>query len=209
MEKVLLEIVGLSYTESQSKAYALILGEKGTKRRIPILIGSYEAQSIVLKLENIKPSRPGTHDLFLSFAEAFGIKLEEIIINDFTEGIFYSKLICKMNEAIIEIDSRTSDAVALALRFNCPIYAFENVLEKTSIYLDIEDKEETSDSKEVTDNPFETEDDYAKIVMTETELQEMLQKAIEEEDYEKASVIRDELRKREATKKKRKNNKNF
>jgi bifunctional DNase/RNase len=203
MEKILLEIVGLSYTESQSKAYALILGEKGSKRRIPILIGSYEAQSIVLKLENIKPSRPGTHDLFHTFAETFGIRLVEIIINDFSEGIFYSKLICNSADTLFEIDSRTSDAVALALRFNCPIYAFENVLEKTSILLDFEENKEDADTKEELSEDVEHDVKFNDLFITEKELQDMLVKAIEEEDYEKASVIRDELKKRELAKKRR------
>jgi len=127
MDKIKLEIVGMSYSQSQSGAYALILGETEGNRRLPIIIGGFEAQAIAIELERIKPSRPLTHDLFRNFASTFGIVVTEVIINKFHEGVFYSELVCFDGEKIVEIDSRTSDAIALALRFHCPVYTYEPI----------------------------------------------------------------------------------
>ena len=136
MEKIRLEIIGMSYSQSQSGAYALILGERDGKRKLPIIIGGFEAQAIAIELEKIKTPRPLTHDLFKSFAEAFNIRVSEIIVNKFHEGVFYAVLICSDSETEIEIDSRTSDAIALALRFNCPIYTYENIMVAAGIVME-------------------------------------------------------------------------
>jgi bifunctional DNase/RNase len=195
MKKIRLEIVGMSYSQSQSGAYALILGVSGENRRLPIIIGGFEAQAIAIELEKMKPTRPLTHDLFKNFADHFKIKLKEVIINKFEEGIFFSQLICEQDGFQTEIDSRTSDAVALAIRFGCPIYAYENIIEEAGIVMDDEKVEEEVG----VDLPTEKEmsaaagqfDDYLL-----EELEEMLKKAISDEDYEEASRIRDEINKR-------------
>ncbi len=194
MEKVRLEIVGMSYSRSQSGAYALILGIPGEKKRLPIIIGSSEAQAIAIELENMKPSRPLTHDLFFNFANHFDILITEIVINKFEEGIFYSKLVCIRDGKQTDIDSRTSDAVALALRFKCPIYSYQSIIDEAGIVL--EDDPETGDDPEkeietITEKEIHNYSDYLM-----EELEEMLQKAIEGENYEEASRIRDEINKR-------------
>jgi len=187
MNKIKLEIIGMSYSQSQQGAYALILGETEGNRRLPIIIGGFEAQAIAIELEKMKPSRPLTHDLFKNFADTFHIIITEIIINRFHEGVFFSRLVCFDGQRITEIDSRTSDAVALALRFNCPIYTYENILAEAGIVID----EETSDKIK----GAETESgEYSEYTMEE--LQGLLQKAIENEEYEKASILRDEINKR-------------
>lgn len=207
MKKIKLEIIGLSYSQSQSGAYALIIGEVGGLRRIPIIIAYSEAQSIALELEKFKTNRPLTHDLFHNFAEAFHISITEIIINKFSEGVFFSLLVCKSGDSIIEIDSRTSDAVALALRFNCPMYTYEDIIDKAGVIIDTEQNEENpeepvdEDSKEKTDesidHPIEIKKSSHSIQkMTLDELKEALQSAIENEYYEMASKIRDEIKKR-------------
>ena len=140
MEKIRLEIVGMSYSQSQSGAYALILSEREGKRRLPIIIGGFEAQAIAIELEKIKTPRPLTHDLFRSFSEAFNVVLSEVIINRFSEGVFYALLICSDGKKVREIDSRTSDAIALALRFNCPIYTYESIMATAGIVMDEENE---------------------------------------------------------------------
>lgn len=193
MEKVKLEIVGMSYSRSQSGAYALILGIPGEKKRLPIIIGSSEAQAIAIELENMKPSRPLTHDLFANFANHFDIVITEVVINKFEEGIFYSKLVCVRDGKETEIDSRTSDAVALALRFKCPVYSYQSIIDEAGIVL--EDEPETGDDPEVDEEIAETEIvNYSDYLMEE--LEELLQKAVEGENYEEASRIRDEINKR-------------
>lgn len=193
MEKILLNVFGITYSKSQTGAYVLILEEVNGKRRLPIVIGSFEAQAIAIEIEKIKPSRPLTHDLFKSFADEFNIKIIEVVINKFHEGIFYSKLVCENKEKIIsEIDSRTSDAVALALRFRCPIYTYPEVLNEAGILFEDLTEGELEEEEEEEDNEFARYSDE--------ELKEMLSLAIDEEDYEKASKIRDELKKREAKK---------
>lgn len=190
MKKIRLEIVGMSYSQSQSGAYALILGVHGENRRLPIIIGGFEAQAIAIELEKMKPTRPLTHDLFKNFASHYDINITEVIINKFEEGIFYSKLICEQGGKSSEIDSRTSDAVALAIRFNCPIYAYEEIIEEAGIVMeDVAEGEESVVEK--TETIEESFDDY----LTD-ELKDMLKKAVNNEDYEEASKIRDEINRR-------------
>lgn len=192
MYKIKLEIIGLSYSQSQSGAYALILGEIGGKRRLPIIIGGFEAQSIAIELERMKPSRPLTHDLFKSFAKTFNINIKEVIINKFIEGVFHAQLICFDGKNEYNIDARTSDAVALAIRFRCPIFTYEKILSAAGIIIDEKVKSPHKATKihkeETGENKFEQ--------YTMTELKELIQKAIEKEEYEKASQIRDEINRR-------------
>lgn len=136
MEKIKLEIAGLSYSQTQSGAYALVLAESGGKRQLPIIIGGFEAQAIAIELEKMTPTRPLTHDLFKNFAQSFSINVTEIVIYNLVEGIFYSKLICERDGQVTEIDARTSDAIAIGVRFNCPIYTFESILSSAGIMMD-------------------------------------------------------------------------
>ena len=194
MKKVKLEIVGMSYSRSQSGAYALILGIPGQKKRLPIIIGSSEAQAIAIELENMKPSRPLTHDLFTNFAKQFEITIIEVIINKFEEGIFFSVLICEKDGERTEIDSRTSDAVALALRFNCSIFTYQNIIDEAGIMLEDEpigDDPEAADNDEIEEKGFVDFTDYLI-----SELEDMLKTAVENENYEEASKIRDEIKRR-------------
>jgi hypothetical protein len=192
MDKIKLEILGMSYSQSQSGAYALILGEAGGKRRLPIIIGGFEAQAIAIELEKMKPARPLTHDLLKSLAVAFHIKVTEVIINKFFEGIFYAQLVCNDGKQVIEIDSRTSDAVAIAIRFNCPIFTFENIMSVAGVLVDVTKKDEDDsdwpDTEKDERNPWE--------LTSVEELEKQLQTAIENEEYEKASKIRDEIKRR-------------
>lgn len=195
MKKIKLEIGGLQYSQTQSGAYALILVESGGKRQIPIVIGGAEAQSIALALENLKPERPLTHDLFKSFSTAFSIKVLEVIIYRFEEGIFYSKLICEQFEVSAEIDSRTSDAIAIGLRFNCPIYTYETILSDTGHAKDdhgFDAIQQDNESEPDIDDLDELDE------ITVAELENQLKEAIDNEDYELASRIRDEINKRNA-----------
>jgi bifunctional DNase/RNase len=189
MEKVKVEIIGLSYSQSQTGAYALILGVVGENKRLPIIIGGFEAQAIAIELEKMKPARPLTHDLFKSFADEFGITIKEVVINKFQEGIFYSLLVCEKDGETTFIDSRTSDAVALALRFNCPVYCERSIIDEAGIDMNIEEMGDL-DSEPIEDSttPYGTH--------TLEELEELLQKAVEEENYEEASKIRDEIKRR-------------
>ena len=195
MKKVKLEIVGLSYSQTQTGAYALVLGEtKDNKRRLPIIIGGFEAQAIAIELEKMTPSRPLTHDLFKSFAEGFEITIDEVIIYNLVDGIFYARLVCN-NELgkTVEIDARTSDAIALAVRFNCPINTYEFILAKAGILLD--DDATTTKELPADDNMMEMEETSLLKKSTE-ELQQLLEKSLHDEDYEHASKIRDELNNR-------------
>ena len=193
MKRVKLKVLGISYSQTQSGAYALVLIEEKGERRIPIIIGGFEAQAIVIKLENLDPPRPLTHDLFKSFADEFNISVSEVFINKLEEGVFYSTLVCSNGVKEYSIDSRTSDAVALALRFNCPIYITEDILEKSGIVINPSDTKATSTSDE--DALFRTEtgkyDSYS-----DEELYRMIDEAIKTEDYERAASIRDEMEKR-------------
>ena len=194
MEKIKLDIAGLSYSQTQSGAYALVLSEVIGKRRLPIIIGGFEAQAIAIELEKMTPSRPLTHDLFKNFADNFKINLVEVIIYNLVEGIFFARLICEQNGKEVEIDSRTSDAIALAVRFESPIYTYEFVLNSAGIILDDEDLSENEDItpeinlEEITKNPTER--------MTLKELKKQLKNSIDNEDYEAASRFRDEINNR-------------
>jgi bifunctional DNase/RNase len=192
MDKVKLEIVGLSYSQTQSGAYALVLAEVGGKRSLPIIIGGFEAQAIAIELEKMTPTRPLTHDLFKSFALSFGIKVKEIVIYNLSEGIFYAKLICEKEGQLSEIDARTSDAIALGVRFKCPIYTYENILDSAGVELD-ENSDFTSDFD--TDNEKIPSENSLNNLSIE-ELQQQLNNALEDEEYELASKIRDEISKR-------------
>lgn len=197
MDKIKLRILGISYSQSQSGAYALILVENEGKRRLPIIIGSFEAQSIAIELENMKPTRPLTHDLFKIFTGTFNISINEVIIYKFSEGIFYAKLICFDGKKVVEIDSRTSDAVAIALRVRCPIYTYESILKAAGVIMDEETSvvNETRDAREApAKNKPVSNAEYSG--MSLTELEEALKLAVEEEAYEKASIIRDAIDKK-------------
>lgn len=201
MKKLKLDIVGLSYSQSQSGAYALVLGEVKGKRRLPIIIGGFEAQAIAIELEKMTPSRPLTHDLFKNFAETFEVKVNEVIIYNLVEGIFFAKLVCEHQAKEVEIDARTSDAIALAVRFQCPIYTYEFILSTAGIVLDEEAAAQEKQTGTATKGePVEAEKsssgggDYQK--KSSEELSELLKQAIDNEDYEGASRIRDELNNR-------------
>lgn len=194
MKKVKLEIVGLSYSQTQTGAYALVLGETKGKRRLPIIIGGFEAQAIAIELEKMTPSRPLTHDLFKSFAEGFNINVKEVIIYNLVEGIFFAKLITNNGDKEVEIDARTSDAIALAVRFNCPINTYEFILSQAGILLDDDAISGAEAALEKEDLVEVEETDYLK--KSTEELKQMLDTALSDEDYEKASRIRDELNNR-------------
>lgn len=189
-KKIRLNILGLSFSQTQDGAYVLILIEEEGERRIPIIIGGTEAQAIAIQLENMKAPRPLTHDLFLSFAQSYNIELTEVLIHRLQEGIFYSKIICKGGDKIVELDSRTSDAVALALRFDCPIYTTTEVLAKAGIVIEFD---KTSENKihMIDDTP---PNDFSTFSIEE--LKKILELAIEDENYERASFVRDELNRR-------------
>ncbi|MBD3749467.1 MAG: bifunctional nuclease family protein [Sphingobacteriales bacterium] len=197
MKKLKLDIIGLSYSQTQSGAYALVLGEVNGRRRLPIIIGGFEAQAIAIEIEKMTPSRPLTHDLFKSFAEAYHIHIQEVIIYNLVDGIFYSKLICNDGKKNMEIDARTSDAIALAVRFQCPIYTYEFILGSAGIVIEgndfvfldnIEPVDETKPKASVNYTSFSIE-----------ELQTKLHEALKEEAYEKAAKIRDEISKRKTS----------
>jgi len=190
MKKIRLKILGLSYSQDQSGAYALVLAETDGSRRIPIIIGAVEAQAIAINLEGLKPPRPLTHDLFATVLSTFNIKLTEVFINAFEEGIFYAQMKVSGINGDFSIDSRTSDAIALALRCDCPIYTTEEVIGQTGIIIEFDDKEEEAAPLE------ETEGQSMYDEFTTDELNSMLDQAIQDEEYEKASIIRDELSKR-------------
>jgi len=193
MKKVRLEIVGLSYSQTQSGAYALVLGESEGGRRLPIIIGGFEAQAIAIELEKMTPTRPLTHDLFKAFAETFDVSVSEILIYNLVEGIFYAKLICTDGTKEVEIDARTSDAIALAVRFNCPIFTYEFILKSAGIVLDDESlptSEQVLISNENEDAPL-SENEYQS--KSTEELKNLLQGALDDEKYELASKIRDEI----------------
>ncbi|HOV11285.1 MAG TPA: bifunctional nuclease family protein [Bacteroidales bacterium] len=202
MEKIRLDVVGITKSQTQSGAFAVILEDTIGKRRLPILIGYSEAQSIAIALENIKPPRPLTHDLFKSFCDSFNVKIIEVIISKLSEGVFYSKLICHDGIRQVEIDSRTSDAIALALRFDCRIFAYKSVMEAAhNIEGDEDEKEREEKDTPRTDNKSDEElpdedraTEFEKYSLNE--LNEMMKEAIANEDYERASRIRDEINKR-------------
>lgn len=197
MKKIELEIVALSHSITQTHSYAVVLGEVDGLRRLPIVIGGFEAQAIAVALERMQPSRPLTHDLLKNFMNAFNVELQEIIINDLQEGIFYSKLVCFSEHDTVEIDSRTSDALALAVRFGCPIYTYENILESAGILMD--------DAPGAKKKGIETIGAEEPVLATEPsdltnmsleELQNLLNDVLEHEDYMRAIAIRDEINRR-------------
>jgi uncharacterized protein len=193
MKRVKLKVMGISYSQTQSGAYALILIEENGERRIPIIIGGFEAQAIVIKLENLDPPRPLTHDLFKKFADEFGISVAEVIIYKLEEGVFFSKLLCSNDEKTYAIDSRTSDAVAIALRFSCPIYIAEDILDKAGITISPSDGGISTSGD--SDTIFES--DSAKYgSYSDEELYKLIDEAVKTEDYERAAAIRDEIEKR-------------
>ena len=194
MKKIELEIVALSHSITQTHSYAVVLGEVNGLRRLPIVIGGFEAQAIAVALEKMHPSRPLTHDLMKNFMNAFNIDLQEIIICDLQEGIFYSKLVCISEHDTVEIDSRTSDALALAVRFGCPIYTYENILESAGILM-----EDTSGKKKktpVASTEKETTSTDDLKALSIDELNSLLNEVLEQEDYIRAIAIRDEINSR-------------
>jgi uncharacterized protein len=197
MKRVRLKVMGISYSQTQSGAYALLLIEENGDRRIPIIIGGFEAQAIVIKLENLEPPRPLTHDLIKKICDQFDITIIEVVIHKLEEGVFFSKLICNNGEKEYAIDSRTSDAVAIALRFGCPIYINEDILEKAQL------TNSPSDTDLSSANGSETisESSPKYVTYSDEELYKMIDEAVKTEDYERAAAIRDEIEKR---KKKRK-----
>jgi bifunctional DNase/RNase len=198
MKRVKLKVMGISYSQTQSGAYALILIEEDGERRIPIIIGGFEAQAIVIKLENLDPPRPLTHDLFKKFADEFNITVKEVMISRLEEGVFFSKLICSNGIKEYSIDSRTSDAVALALRFDCPIYITEEILEKAGITINPSDSELSAgtESDSLIEPDSNKYDSYS-----DDELYKLIDEAVKTEDYERAAAVRDEIEKRKKSKK--------
>jgi bifunctional DNase/RNase len=190
MQKIELEIVALSHSITQSNSYAVILGEVNGLRRLPIVIGGFEAQAIAVALENMHPSRPLTHDLMKNFMTAFNLQLQEVYICDLQEGIFYSKLVCFNANDTIEIDSRTSDALALAVRFGCPVYVYDHILDQAGLATDKTDKVTMPETITKTSE----RSDLAKLSLVE--LNQLLTEVLEQEDYIRAIDIRDEINKR-------------
>ncbi len=191
MQKIELELIALSHSVTQTQNYAVVLGEIQGKRRLPIVIGGFEAQAIAVVMERMNPNRPLTHDLFKNTLSAYNIDIKEIVINDLIEGIFYSKIICDKEGDVVEIDSRTSDALAMAVRFNCPIYTYEFIMEGAGVIMDdLEDNTSTVEKKGFPSKLVS----YEKY--SSEELNKMLAKVINDEDYEKAAKIRDEINRR-------------
>jgi bifunctional DNase/RNase len=194
MNKVSLEIMGLTYSESSTGAYVLILGDKNSQRRLPIVIGSAEAESIAVGIEKHKNGRPHTHDLFLRFAHEFGIEIMEVVINRFRDGVYYAMLVCKQGDDLTMVDARPSDAIAIAVRKGCEIYAYESVMEEAGIIM--EDMEKQEDEPE--GDPINIGAKKASLDLLDLEaLEDLLQEAIDNEDYMKAAEIRDEIKRRE------------
>ena len=200
MDKIKLEILGLSSSQSQSGSFALVLGETEGNRRLPIIIGMFEAQAIAIEIEKIIPNRPMTHDLFKSFAHSFNYQVDEIIISDLKEGVFFAKIVCSNDGKSIEVDARPSDAIAIGLRFDAPIYTYETILAEAGIVLTDENEDDIAEIKS------ELKSSSSKKTVSEQvedlknhsvdKLNELLNNAIEKEDYERAAKIRDELSRR-------------
>lgn len=195
MKKIELEIIALSHSITQTHSYAVVLGEVFGQRRLPIVIGGFEAQAIAVALEKMNPSRPLTHDLMKNIFHSFSIELVEIIIHNLEDGIFYSKLICTNQEETMEIDSRTSDALALAVRFGCPIYTYENIMESASLIVEEELETPEPEPRPVV-NPSEAASKDDLQIFSIEDLQKMLDDVLEKEDYIKAAAIRDEINRR-------------
>ena len=187
MKKIELNIVALSHSVTQSHNYAVVLGELDGKRRLPIVIGGFEAQAIAVAMENMTPNRPLTHDLFKNAFDGFNIEVKEVIINNLLDGIFYAQLVCEGPLGSVEVDSRTSDAIAMAVRYGCPIYTYEFIMENAGVVLEDQDEENALSSDS---------DSYESY--TVGALNKMLEDVLNEEDYEKAAKIRDEINRRKA-----------
>ncbi len=193
MEKVELKFLRITYSHTHAGAYALILAEKKGDRRLPIIIGGVEAQAIAIQVENIKPARPLTHDLFKNLADQLNITLKEVVINDLVEGIFHAKLVLEQSGTEVEVDARSSDAIALALRFACPIFSYEFIMSAAG--LKVEEGEEEAEKAEKAEKPEKKGIKSASL----DDLKKMLDEALSDEDYERASKLRDELKRREGT----------
>ncbi len=192
MDKIELEILGLSSSQSQAGSFALVLGEIAGSRRLPIIIGMFEAQAIAIEIEKIVPNRPMTHDLFKSFAHSFNFTVEEIVISDLKEGVFFAKIVCSDGSRSVEVDARPSDAIAIGLRFGVSIYTYESVLSEAGIVLtDEEGEPESKPARREKGKPAEQLKD-----MTTDKLKSMLEDALKKEDYERAAKVRDELNRR-------------
>lgn len=195
MKRIELDIVALSHSVTQSHNYAVVLGERRGQRRLPIVIGSFEAQAIAVAMERMVPNRPLTHDLFKNTLDTFNIELREVVINNLLDGIFYARLVCMKNGEVFEIDSRTSDAIAMAVRFDCPIYTYDFILEAAGVVLDEQEEEANAEtSQRISQVVVDTGslDTYSLDA-----LQSRLQEVLESEDYETAAKIRDEIKRRE------------
>jgi len=187
MDKIRLDIVALSHSVTASHNYAVVLGEVGGSRRLPVVIGAFEAQAIAVAMERMAPTRPLTHDLFKNTLDTFDIEVQEVIITDLLDGIFYARLICLKDGIPVEVDSRTSDAIAMAVRYGCPIYCYAFILEQAGVILDVDDEQEDA-------TPEQKETGLSE--MTMDELKDQLEKVLSEEDYEQAAKIRDEMNRR-------------
>jgi bifunctional DNase/RNase len=199
MNKLELEIVALSHAITRNHSYAVVLGEKKGFRRLPIVIGGAEAQAIAVAMEDMAPTRPLTHDLMKSIFETFDVELREVVINNLLDGVFYAKLVCNSDGEEIEIDSRTSDALALAVRFECPIYTYEFILDSAGIVLEESQRASlTEEEEELVETVGTTSASEDLSVYTIKELDKLLLEALEAEDYERAAALRDELNQRKS-----------
>ena len=197
MKKIELNIVALSHSVTQSHNYAVVLGELEGKRRLPIVIGGFEAQAIAVAIENMTPNRPLTHDLFKNAFDGFNIEVKEVVINNLLDGIFYAQLVCEGPLGTVDVDSRTSDAIAMAVRYGCPIFTYEFIMENAGVVLDDKEEEEISgDSKTEKISKVNKPDSYESF--TVGALNKMLEDILNNEDYEKAAKIRDEINRRKA-----------
>ncbi|MBL7780124.1 MAG: bifunctional nuclease family protein [Saprospiraceae bacterium] len=194
MRRIELDIVALSHSMTQSHNYAVVLGERKGQRRLPIVIGSFEAQAIAVAMERMVPNRPLTHDLFKSTLDTFDIQLKEVVINNLLDGIFYARLICVRDGELFEIDSRTSDAIAMAVRFECPIYTYDFILEAAGVVLEEQEDGSLRSSQVAGSNLDSDSIETFSMDVLQTKLQEVL----EAEDYEMAAKIRDEIKRRQA-----------
>lgn len=194
MKKVELDIVALSHSVTNSHNYAVVLGEAHGNRRLPIIIGGFEAQAIAVAMEKMAPNRPLTHDLFRNTLDSFNITLKEIVINNLLDGIFYARMVCLKDGELYEIDSRTSDAIAMAVRFECPIYTYEFIMEQAGVVLD---EQEAGEQRKPSSRPKKKKVEEASIeTMSVENLEKLLTKVLSQEDYEKAAKIRDEINNR-------------
>lgn len=195
MKKVELEIVALSHSVTNSHNYAVVLGEVDGNRRLPIIIGGFEAQAIAVAMEKMAPNRPLTHDLFKNTLDSFDIDLKEIVINNLLDGIFYARMVCLKEGDVYEVDSRTSDAIAMAVRYNCPIYTYDFIIDQAGVVLDEAEGETKADSKRSRKRRSKPEHQSIESMSTEN-LEVLLKKVLAQEDYERAAKIRDEINNR-------------